>query len=140
MPNSLALKNFKDLKQVFKIVRTRENKKTGKITTETVYGGHTQSSKEKSAKQILDENRSHWAIETSEHYVRDVSFDEDKSKIRTGNGPHMMAILRNIALNLMRSRGVKNVREKIKIFAGSVEKLLAFLAITTKNLKFPKTA
>jgi predicted transposase YbfD/YdcC len=128
------LTNFKDIKQVFKITRTRENKKTGKTTIETVYGGHTQPRSEKSPSNILNESRNHWAIENCEHYVRDVTFDEDKSKIRTGNGPHMMAIMRNIALNLLRSRSVKNIREKIIQFSSRPEALLSFLGITASRL------
>lgn len=113
----------------------RESKKTGKTTEETVYGGHIQSEDEKSPQQILLESRSHWVIENCEHYVRDVTFDEDKSKIRTGNGPHMMAILRNLALNIMRSRGTKNVREKIIEFSHSPVNLLNFLDLTPLTLK-----
>lgn len=113
----------------------RESKKTGKTTEETVYGGHIQSEDEKSPQQILLESRSHWVIENREHYVRDVTFCEDKSKIRTGNGPHMMAILRNLALNIMRSRGIRNVREKIIEFSHSPTNLLAFLGLTSLTMK-----
>ena len=46
--------------------------------------------------------RSHWAIENSLHWVLDVTFNGDKSRIRKGNGPENMAILRHIILNLLR--------------------------------------
>ena len=79
-------------------------------------------------------NRGHWAIE-SMHCVRDITFDEDKSRIRTGNGPHIMAILRNLAINLLRSRGVKNIAEKIQQFAWSRSTLLRFLGVPPAMLK-----
>ena len=84
-------------------------------------------------------NRNHWAIENKVHYVRDVTFEEDKSRIRTGQGPRMMAILRNLAINLMRSRGVRNIAEKIQQFSWSRQTLLSFLGITPATLKIEST-
>jgi predicted transposase YbfD/YdcC len=47
--------------------------------------------------------RSHWGIENSVHYILDVTFDEDASRIRTGNAPQNVAVVRHIALNLLQS-------------------------------------
>jgi predicted transposase YbfD/YdcC len=60
------------------------------------------SSKIGSAKKILNKIRSHWSIENSLHWVLDVGFNEDASKIRKDNAPANMAIVRHVALNLMR--------------------------------------
>jgi predicted transposase YbfD/YdcC len=46
--------------------------------------------------------RSHWAIETSLHWVLDVTFNEDKCRGRTGHGPANMAVVRHFAFNLLR--------------------------------------
>lgn len=60
------------------------------------------SSKIETAKDMLNKIRSHWSIENSLHWVLDVGFHEDASKIRQDNAPANMAIIRHIALNLMR--------------------------------------
>lgn len=46
--------------------------------------------------------RSHWGIETKVHWVLDVVFHEDQSRIRTGAAPQNMGVVRHIALNLLR--------------------------------------
>ena len=42
--------------------------------------------------------RQHWAIENKLHHVRDMTYDEDRSQVRTGSAPRFMATLRNIAI------------------------------------------
>ena len=56
--------------------------------------------------------RKHWAIENSLHWVLDVSFGEDQSRIRKGNGPENMAVMRHCAINMIRR--YKNKRQSIK--------------------------
>ncbi len=51
----------------------------------------------------------HWGIENRLHWVRDVTFDEDRSHVRTGNAPHVMATLRNTAISLLRLAGWTNI-------------------------------
>ena len=45
--------------------------------------------------------RSHWGIENSQHYVLDVTFTEDASRIRRGNGPEVTSVFRRLALNIL---------------------------------------
>jgi predicted transposase YbfD/YdcC len=52
------------------------------------------------ARQILFAKRAHWGIENSLHWVRDVVFREDDSRVRQGNADQNLAILRHVALNL----------------------------------------
>lgn len=54
--------------------------------------------------------RGHWCIENSLHYVRDVTYGEDGSRVRTGSGPRVMASLRNIAIGIHRLNGETNMR------------------------------
>jgi predicted transposase YbfD/YdcC len=51
----------------------------------------------------------HQGIENRTHRVRDVTYDEDRSQVRTGNGPHVMATLRNTAISLLRLDGATNI-------------------------------
>ena len=127
--------HFPGLKQIFSIERVRYFKASGKEETEIAYGACQHSPGQVTALEILNINRGHWAIENKVHYVRDVTFEEDKSRIRTGNGAHLMAILRNLAINLLRSRGVKNIAEKIQEFAWNRSALLKFLGIMPATLK-----
>ncbi|MGD8151224.1 ISAs1 family transposase [Ornithinimicrobium sp. Y1694] len=51
----------------------------------------------------------HWAIENQLHWVRDVTYDEDRSQVRTGSAPQVMATIRNTAISLLRLTGWTNI-------------------------------
>ena len=74
------------------------------------------SSLEKNASLFAKAVRLHWGIENSVHWVLDMAFREDESRVRKGHGPENLAILRHIALNLLRDDstplGIKNKRLK----------------------------
>lgn len=55
--------------------------------------------------------RGHWAIEDRLHYVRDLTYDEDRSRVRTGSGAEVMATLRNLAISLHRLAGHDNIAQ-----------------------------
>ena len=55
--------------------------------------------------------RGYWGVENKVHYVRDVTQGEDKSRIRTKPLPQIMAIARNLALNLYRDAGFNNMAQ-----------------------------
>jgi len=62
-----------------------------KESEETAYGITSLRKEEASAERLLELNRGHWEIENRIHYVRDVTFDGDRSQICKGNGAHIMA-------------------------------------------------
>jgi predicted transposase YbfD/YdcC len=88
-----------------------------KTYTEYAYGITSLDATQASPENILEYNRGHWGIENREHYVRDKTFDEDRSQIRTKNGPRMMASLRNFAITICRLLGFKNIAKATRDFA-----------------------
>jgi predicted transposase YbfD/YdcC len=54
------------------------------------------------AKRLMHVVRDHWHVENRLHWVLDVTFHEDDSRIRTGDAAHNMAVLRHMALNLLK--------------------------------------
>ncbi len=57
--------------------------------------------------------RSHWGIENELHWRLDVTFREDESRIRRGNAPHNMGVIRHVAVNLLKREPTKiSVRKK----------------------------
>ena len=71
--------------------------------------------------------RNHWGIENRNHYVRDVTLGEDKSRIRTN--PHIFAKLRSFALNILRHNQVDNVSLELFENAMNLDKVLNYLGI-----------
>jgi predicted transposase YbfD/YdcC len=69
------------------------------------------------ASELLEMTRAHWSIENSLHWVLDIAFREDESRLRKDNGAENFAVIRRIALNLLKQEqtvkiGVKNKRLK----------------------------
>jgi predicted transposase YbfD/YdcC len=75
--------------------------RNGKVTTLTRY---YITSRTLTAAQLLEAVRGHWAIENSVHWVLDVVFGDDDSRLRSAYGPRNMALVQRIALNLIRLR------------------------------------
>ena len=71
--------------------------------------------------------RGHWGIENRNHYVRDVAFDEDASRIR--HNPGIMARARSFALNILRKNHITNVAQALWAGALSLDHILAYKAI-----------
>jgi len=95
----LCLKDeWKDLKSIGMVESRREVK--DKIESETRY---YLTSHEADAQLFASAVRGHWGIENKLHWIMDVTFREDESRIRAGNGAHNFAILRRIAFNLTKS-------------------------------------
>ncbi|MFD5514372.1 hypothetical protein ACFWIB_43045 [Streptomyces sp. NPDC127051] len=94
--------------QAVKILRHRTNLKTGKVTRQAVHAITDMTSPQTSPQLIGRIARAQWGIEAV-HHVRDTTFAEDASKIRTGYGPENMATLRNLAINTLRDTGHHNI-------------------------------
>ena len=65
-------------------------------------------------RQLAHGIRTHWAIENNLHWVLDVAFDEDGNRTRNGHSAANLAIIRHIALNLIKRKKTAKVGVKIK--------------------------
>ncbi len=81
------------------IIQQEERRLWNKRTTEVCF---YISSLESDATVLAKAIRSHWGIENSLHWVLDVTFNEDHSRLRTGHGPENMGLLRRLCLNLLK--------------------------------------
>jgi len=99
---------------VFRIERTVLLCKSGKTRQETIYGVTSLSPTQADAPRIGELVRGHWQIENRLHWVRDVTFDEDRSQVRTGTGPHALASLRNFAISRLRLAGSTNIARAVR--------------------------
>lgn len=77
--------------------------------------------------QILTLVRGHWAIENSVHWVRDVTFREDASRIRTRHAPRVMATMRNLALSLLHRFAPGNIARATRLIARHPERALTLI-------------
>lgn len=81
----------------------------GRWRTEIVHAITDLTAEQTTPVELADAVRGHWGIENRLHWVRDVTYGEDLSQIRTGHGPAVMATLRNLAISLLRKAGATNI-------------------------------
>jgi predicted transposase YbfD/YdcC len=113
--------------QVAELTRTVTIRKTGKTTEEVVYLITPLTSEEGSPACLLEIVRGHWSIENSSHYVRDVTFGEDRSRLRTGHTPQIMAAFRNLAITLIHRQGSSQIAATRRHFASHPRSAFALL-------------
>ena len=73
--------------------------------------------------------RGHWTIENKVHWVRDVTFREDASRVRTGGRPRIMGTLRNLTIGLIRQAGYTRIAATIRRIKYDTALLLAILGL-----------
>jgi predicted transposase YbfD/YdcC len=111
----------------------RLNPKPGKKNrwrTETVYAIITLPAEQATAAELATWIRGHWLIEDRLHWVRDVTLGEDLHQARTGNGPQVLAILRNLILSLLRLTGHDNIARALRQHARHPDQAIAMLTRT----------
>src|SRR6266853_2118053 len=136
LTTSAALVGYSDwpgLAQAFEGGRHVITKKTEKERVEVVYGVTSLSPERATPKRLLELVRDHWGIEHKSHWVRDVTFDEDRSQVRCGNIPHIMAALRNTTIGLLRWAGHTNIAAACRRLAAQPAQALALLGIELEN-------
>ena len=133
---SEALIGYSDwpgLAQVFELGRHVMFPKTGKERVEVVYGVTSLRSERATPERLLTLVRGQWQIENKSHWVRDVTFDEDRSQVRCGNIPQVMAALRNTAIGLLRGAGYPNIAAACRQLAAQPLQALALIGIELEN-------
>lgn len=133
-PSLIDYLSWPGLTHVFKCSREIYHK-DGPITQEIVYGVSSLLKDYSSAQNVSQYLRGHWSIENNLHRVRDVSFLEDKSTIRSRNGPKVMAALRNLVINVFQRGNIKSYPQAFRRFSAHPEELFAFLGLNQENLR-----
>lgn len=100
---------FPHAQLAIQIARRRRPAGSRRCHTETVYAVTDLGWQQIRADQLADAIRQHWHVENKLHWIRDVTFAEDLSQIRTEHGPANMAALRNLALSRHRIAGATNI-------------------------------
>ena len=108
----LAL-DFPYAAQALRIRRRRYNSATGRWSTVTVYAITSLTAAQAGPVELADWLPGHWAIEVL-HHVRDTTYREDASRLRTGNAPRALATLRNTAISLLRLNGVTSIAPTLR--------------------------
>jgi predicted transposase YbfD/YdcC len=121
--------DFPHVGQVFTIRREVTHMKMNKETCEIAYGITSLTPQEASPQRLLELNRMHWGIENGLHWVRDETFREDRSQIRTGNAPRVMATLRNLAITILRRCGATNIAKTLRWFSFKTHLVLKLIGL-----------
>ncbi len=114
---------FDGAAQVAQLRRTVTKK--GKKTVEVVY--LITSDRDAGPAVLAAWARGHWHIENKLHWVRDVTYQEDKSLVRTGNAPRVMATLRNLAISILHLDGHASIAAANRHHARDPERTLKLL-------------
>jgi predicted transposase YbfD/YdcC len=136
LTTSKALVGYSDwpgLAQVFELGRHVITQKTTEERVEVVYGVTSLSPERGTPERLLALVRGHWQIENRSHWVRDVTFDEDRSQVRCGSLPQVMAALRNTTIGLLRWAGYSNIAAACRRFAAQPELALTLIGIKLEN-------
>jgi predicted transposase YbfD/YdcC len=118
------------LAQALCIERRRTDMHTGETSVETAYAVTSLSPERATPRQLLTLWREHWRIENRLHYVRDVTYGEDRATVRAGRGAQALAAIRNVAIGLLRLAGETNIAAGCRRYQAQPARALAAVGIT----------
>jgi hypothetical protein len=136
IPTSQALvgdRAWPGLSQVFAVERSVIIPKTGEVRSETVYGVTSLAAHRTTPSRVLELVRGHWQLENPSHGVREVTCDEDRSQVRCGHIPQVMAALRHTTIGLLRGAGYSNIAAACRLLAAQPAWALALIGIQLEN-------
>ena len=123
---------FTDVAQVVRRTRISIEHSTKTRSVSTEYLITSLDRKRVTLDQVEQVRRGHWTIENITHYPRDVSFGEDRSRIRSGNAPQVLAALRNAVASLLRIEGWTSLPSGFRYCQRSLQSTLRMMgAIAT---------
>jgi hypothetical protein len=120
--------DFPQARRVARIRRDRYDRDGQLLGKEIVHAVTSLGAEKASAEALAGIARGQWGIE-SVHWVRDTAYDEDGNTGYTGNGPQVMATLRNLAVSLLYLAGVKQVNRTLQAIARDRTRLLDYLPL-----------
>jgi predicted transposase YbfD/YdcC len=108
-------KNWKGLKSIirYRCHRLQKDAETGEWTNESTYDRYYISSLDVSAQKMCQIIREHWSIENNLHWVLDIVFGEDASRVRKDHAPENLNVLRKAAMALIRQRCPEKSRKQV---------------------------
>jgi predicted transposase YbfD/YdcC len=125
--------DFPHVGQAFAIERRTIKKKTGKESTEIIYGLTSHTPDTADAARLLAFNRDHWSVEAC-HYILDWNWDEDRCTLRTGYGPENITRLCRFAVGLIKSKSCDSVAATIRKLARNVRPVFDYLRMTANSV------
>ncbi len=121
---------FPHAAQAIQVKRRRTDRRTGKTTIVTIYAITSLTPGRITHARLAALIRGHWSIEAL-HHIRDVTYREDASRVRTGAAPRIMASLRNLAISLARLIGWTNIASAADHYRSHPADGLHLLGLTT---------
>jgi predicted transposase YbfD/YdcC len=121
------------LGQVYRLERSFTWRRAGKVVKtshEVEYGITSLTRAEASPKRVLEVRRQHWLVETGLHYRRDVTFQEDTTRMTQGASGRILATVHNLVLALIKRAGFHNAAQARRWFAGHLDQAFALLITT----------
>ena len=116
--------DFPHAAQVFRTVRYTGGLDGQRTRKQVVYGLTSLTPDLAGPAEIAAAQRGHWGIENRSHHVRDTTFDEDRSQVRTRHAPRNMAALRNLATDACRANEHVNIAHARRHYTHSYQRLL----------------
>lgn len=120
--------DFPGAAQVFRLRRDTFDHEGIRLSKEVVHGVTSMNTTQAGPGQIADLVRRHWSIENRSHWVRDVVYGEDDQHAYAGTGAHAMAILRNLALGLLRLAGITKIKRALEHIAADRTRIFPIIA------------
>ena len=115
--------------QVFALRREVTAMVSQKYRSETVQGLSSLPAERATPARLLALSRGHWTSDDRLHGVRDVVFDEDRSRVRKGAAAQVMASIRNLAISLLRIAGARYIAPALRRCARSDSHTLRLIGL-----------